>query len=126
MVYLTALYVVQNIDKNGRISELEKFCILHSMYYKSFNITEIKNAGNFIKIAIIQGAYKLSEDSLRHNLSGNCRKIAKFVSMTHSERNIWNGPMVATAISRKKSKPVLEGKWLSYLPSVVGHPGHQT
>jgi hypothetical protein len=37
-----------------------------------------------------------------------CRKIVKFVSITHSERNIWNGPIVATAISREKRKPVLE------------------
>jgi hypothetical protein len=28
--------------------------------------------------------------SLRHNLSKKCRKIVKFVSITHSERNIWN------------------------------------
>ena len=33
----------------------------------------------------------------------------KFVSITHSERNIWNGPTVATAISWEKRKPVLEG-----------------
>jgi hypothetical protein len=26
--------------------------------------------------------------SLRHNLSRKCRKIVKFVSITHSERNI--------------------------------------
>ena len=30
--------------------------------------------------------------SLRHNLSMKCRKIVKFVSITHSESNIWNGP----------------------------------
>ena len=47
--------------------------------------------------------------SLRHNLSRKCRKIVKFVSITPSERNIWNGPIVATAISRKKRKLVLEG-----------------
>ena len=41
--------------------------------------------------------------SLRHNLSRKCRKIVKFASITHSERNIWNGPIVATAISRKKA-----------------------
>ena len=41
--------------------------------------------------------------SLRHNLSRKCRKIMKFVSITHSERNIWNGPVVATAFSRKKA-----------------------
>jgi hypothetical protein len=46
--------------------------------------------------------------SLRHNLSRKCRKIVKFVSITHSERNIWNGPIVATAISRVKRKPVLD------------------
>ena len=33
----------------------------------------------------------------------------EFVSITHSERNIWDGPLVATAISREKRKPVLEG-----------------
>jgi hypothetical protein len=33
----------------------------------------------------------------------------KFVSIKQSERNIWNGPIVATAISREKRKPVLEG-----------------
>jgi len=46
---------------------------------------------------------------LRHNLSGKCRQVVKFVSITHSERNIWNGPIVATAILREKRKPVLEG-----------------
>jgi len=46
--------------------------------------------------------------SLRRNLSRKCHKIVKFVSVTHSERNIWNGPIVATAISREKPKPVLE------------------
>ena len=33
----------------------------------------------------------------------------KFVSITHSERNIWNGSIVANAISWEKRKPVLEG-----------------
>jgi hypothetical protein len=47
--------------------------------------------------------------SLRNNLSRKCRKIVKFVSITHSERNNWNGPIVATAISREKRKPVLQG-----------------
>jgi hypothetical protein len=47
--------------------------------------------------------------SLRHNLSTKCRKIVKFVSITHSERNIWNGPIVANAISREKRKPLLDG-----------------
>jgi hypothetical protein len=47
--------------------------------------------------------------SLRHNLNRKCRKIMKFVSITHSEHNIWNGPIVATAISREKCKSVLEG-----------------
>jgi len=36
--------------------------------------------------------------SLRHNLSRKCCKIMKFVLITHSDRNIWNGPIVATAI----------------------------
>jgi hypothetical protein len=39
----------------------------------------------------VQGAYKLSEDFLRHNFNGKCRKIVKFLSITHSERNIRNG-----------------------------------
>jgi hypothetical protein len=38
-----------------------------------------------------------------------CRKIVKFVSITHSELNFWSGPIVSTAISREKRKPVLEG-----------------
>jgi len=46
--------------------------------------------------------------SLRHNLSRKCHKIVKFVSIPHNECNIWNGPIVATAISREKRKPVLE------------------
>jgi len=33
----------------------------------------------------------------------------KFMSITHGERNIWNGPIVTTAISQEKRKPVLEG-----------------
>ena len=33
----------------------------------------------------------------------------EFVSITHSERNIWNGPIVATVISREKREPLLEG-----------------
>jgi hypothetical protein len=47
--------------------------------------------------------------SLRHNLSRKCCKIVKFMSITHSERNIWNGLKVTTAISRDKRIPVLEG-----------------
>jgi len=47
--------------------------------------------------------------SLRHNLSRKCRKIVIFLSITHSERNIWNCPIIATAISREKRKPVLDG-----------------
>ena len=47
--------------------------------------------------------------SSRHNLSSKCRKIMKFVSITHSECSIWNGPTVATAISWEKRKPALEG-----------------
>jgi hypothetical protein len=47
--------------------------------------------------------------SLRHNLCRKCCKIVKFVSITHSERDICNGPIVATAISREKRKPELEG-----------------
>jgi hypothetical protein len=46
--------------------------------------------------------------SLRRTLSRKCRKIVKFVSITHSKRNIWNGPIVAIAISREKRKLVLE------------------
>jgi hypothetical protein len=36
--------------------------------------------------------------SLCHNLSRKCRKIMKFMSITHSEHNIWNGPRVTTAL----------------------------
>ena len=67
--------------------------------------------------------------SLDHNLNRKCRKIVKFVSITHSERNIWSGPIVAPAILRKKRKPFLEGNgYLTYLAYLVcpGHPVHQT
>ena len=47
--------------------------------------------------------------SLSRNCSRKCGKIVKFVSITHSERSIWNGPIVATAISRKKRK---SGQWV--------------
>jgi len=49
----------------------------------------------------------------------------KFVSITHSERNIWNGPIVATAISREKRKPVLGGNGFAkssdnlYAPCII-------
>jgi hypothetical protein len=46
--------------------------------------------------------------SLLHNFSRKCRKILKFVSITQA-KGIYNGPVVATAISREKRKPVLEG-----------------
>src|SRR5215475_5740092 len=59
--------------------------------------------------------------SLRHNLSRRCRKIVKFMSITHSERNIWNGPLVVTAISRDKRKPVLEGNGLQNTPIIYTH-----
>ena len=60
--------------------------------------------------------------SLRHNLSRKCRKIVKFVSITHGERNIWNGPIVATAISRKKLKLVLDRRHLLHLATPVTRP----
>jgi hypothetical protein len=60
--------------------------------------------------------------SLRHNLSRKCSKIVKFVSITHSERNIWNGPIVATAILREKLKVVLEGNGCQNTPIIYTHP----
>jgi hypothetical protein len=48
--------------------------------------------------------------SLCHNLSRKCRKIVKFLSITHSERNIWNGPIVATAIGNV-TQDMLERVW---------------
>jgi hypothetical protein len=42
--------------------------------------------------------------SLRHTSSRKCRNIMKCVSITHSERKIWNAPIVATTISRGKRK----------------------
>jgi len=45
----------------------------------------------------------------------------KFVSITHSERNIWNVPTVATAISPEKRKPVLEGMVLQNPPIIYKH-----
>jgi hypothetical protein len=49
-------------------------------------------------------------NSLRHNLNRKCRKIVKFVSITYSERNIWNGPIVATAIGNV-TQDMLERVW---------------
>jgi len=37
-------------------------------------------------------------------------QIVKFVSITHSERNIWNGPIVATAIGNV-TQDMLERVW---------------
>ena len=48
--------------------------------------------------------------SLRHNLSRKCRKIVKFVSITHSECNIWDGHIVATAIGNV-TQGMLERVW---------------
>jgi hypothetical protein len=48
--------------------------------------------------------------SLRHNFSRKCRKIVTFVSITHSERNIWNGPVVATAIGNV-TQDMLQWVW---------------
>jgi hypothetical protein len=48
--------------------------------------------------------------SLRHNLSRKCRKIVTFVSITHSKRNIWNGPIVARAIGNV-TQDMLERAW---------------
>jgi hypothetical protein len=47
--------------------------------------------------------------SLRRNLGRKCRKIVEFMSITHSERDIGNSSIVATAIPRENRKPVLEG-----------------
>jgi len=57
--------------------------------------------------------------SLRHNLSRKCRKIVKLVSITHSERNIWNGPIVATATGNV-TQDMLERFWRGMGVS----PGH--
>ena len=48
---------------------------------------------------------------LRHNLNRKCRKIVKFVSITHSERNIWNGPtdIASTPQSGTSHKTCLRG-----------------
>jgi hypothetical protein len=48
--------------------------------------------------------------SLRHNLSRKCHKIVKFLSITHSKRNIWDGPIVATAIGNV-TQDMLERVW---------------
>jgi len=62
----------------------------------------------------IQGIYRVRINyrriSLRHNLSRKCRKMVKFVSITHCKRNIWNGPIVATAIGNV-TQDTLERVW---------------
>jgi hypothetical protein len=59
--------------------------------------------------------------SLRHNLSRKCRKIVTFVDYTHSERNIFNGPIVATAIGNV-TQDMLVGMGVSpgHLPCHTG------
>ena len=47
------------------------------------------------------GTYRVRINYRRISLRHKCRKIVKFVSITHSERIVWNGPIVATAISRE-------------------------
>jgi hypothetical protein len=69
-------------------------------------------AAVYAKGLIWKSLYRVSINyrriSLRHNLSRKCHKIVKFVSITQGERNIWNGPIVATAISLEKGKPMLQ------------------
>jgi hypothetical protein len=60
--------------------------------------------------------------SLRRNLSRKGRKIVKFVSITHSERNIWNGPIVANAISRETRITALEGNGFAQYPDNLYAP----
>jgi hypothetical protein len=67
----------------------------------------VPTGGMFIKFYRVRINYR--RISSRHNLSRKCCKIVKFVSITHRECNIWNGPIVATAIWWEKRKPVLEG-----------------
>jgi hypothetical protein len=55
-----------------------------------------------IRINVYRVGINYQRISLRRNLSRKCRKIVKFVSIILSEPNIWNGPIVATVISRKK------------------------
>ena len=73
-------------------------------YTERFTNTEKKMLGRKYRMRI-----NYRRISLLHNLSRKCRKIVKFVSITRSERNVWNGPIVATAISREKRKLLLEG-----------------
>jgi hypothetical protein len=93
---------------------------LHAMQCETFAsinfVTRIIIIQENIKKCVIlrEGVYTkyssvIIRISLRHNLGRKCRKMVNFVSITHSERNIWNGPIAATAISREERKPVLEG-----------------
>jgi hypothetical protein len=81
-----------------------------------------KNLSSIHSIYWITAIYRVRinwRNSLRYNLSRKRRKIVKCMSITQSEHKIWNGPIVATAISREERKPVLEGND-SHRPSVVG------
>jgi hypothetical protein len=79
---------------------LHEYHVIYSVrYYLWFHVTTVGLGTYSVHI-------NYRRISLRHNLSEKCRKIIKFVSITHSERNIWNGSIVATAISREKRIPV--------------------
>jgi hypothetical protein len=69
-------------------------------------IQETERASNGRYTGWVQNNRRIS---LRHKSIRKCRTIVKFVSITQSERNICNGPIVATAISQEKRKQVLEG-----------------
>jgi hypothetical protein len=54
---------------------------------------------------------------LHHNLSRKCHKIVKFMLITHSEHNIWNGPIVAAVISGKG----INQRWREIAASLTEH-----
>jgi hypothetical protein len=85
--------------------------MVYCMRVMSVGCTRIEEELHYIGFNILIQRMRINyrRISLRHNLSKKCYKIVKFMSITHSERNIWNGSLVATAIPREKRKLVLEG-----------------
>jgi len=83
-------------------------------FFESLADLDISSLAEQWKCLFWQSEYRVRINyrriSLRHNLSRKCRQIVKLVSITHSEPNIWNGPIVATAIGNVK-QDMLERVW---------------
>ena len=79
----------------------------------------------YIYICVYNVCINYRRISLRHNLSRKCRQIVKFVSITHSELNIWNGSIVVTVIGNV-TQDRLERAWWEWEYRLDVHRMHLT